>query len=90
MTVRDTSIQAYEGVMPTIGKRQALVLGVLQRSEPMSNSEIARELGWEINKVTPRVKELRDSGLVIEMDRRTCRVTGMNVLTWSVPRVSLF
>lgn len=88
--IQDTSRQAYEGVMPTIGKRQAMVLAVLKRCGPLSNSEIARELGWEINKVTPRVKELRDAKLVFEMGKRTCRVNGTNVLIWGVPTDTLF
>lgn len=90
MTVRDTSRQAFATVIPFLGEKQARVLSVLRHTGPLTNNEIARELGWQINRVTPRVKELRDMKLVFEMGRRTCRVTGFNVLVWGLPADTLF
>lgn len=90
MTVRDSSRQAFAQIMPFLGEKQGRVLAVLRHSEPLSNSEIAKLLGWEINRVTPRVKELRKMKLVAELGRRKCRITGMNVLVWGIPKETLF
>lgn len=90
MPVRSTSRQAYSQIVPFLGDKQAQVLGLLRDSEPLSNSEIAKMLGWEINRVTPRIKELRNMKLVAEMGRRRCHVTGMNVLVWGVRKDTLF
>lgn len=83
MSVRDTSREAYAEIQP-LSDRQAAVLVVLEHSAPLTNNEIARELGWPINTVTPRVFELRARGNVKELGKRTCRVTGRNAYQWGV------
>lgn len=51
-----------EGV---ISKRQAQVLKVLhQELGQATNRMIARKLDWDINRVTGRISELREKGLV--------------------------
>ena len=51
-----------EGV---ISKRQAQVLKVLhQELGQATNTMIARKLDWDINRVTGRISELREKGLV--------------------------
>lgn len=90
MTVRDTSRQAFATIIPFLGEKQRQVLSVLEHSVPLTNSEIAKELGWGINRVTPRVKELRDMKLLTEMGRRKCGVTGFEVHVWGIPQDTLF
>lgn len=76
-----------------LGVRQRDVYRVIRRNPDVTNMEIARVLGWSINRVTPRVKELREKGLVEEGRRRACQVTGRTVQAWKAgvlnPRFSL-
>lgn len=87
--IRDTSREAYDTIAPVLSARQAVVLGLLEASEPLTNSEIARELGWPINTVTPRCLELREMGKVVELGKRPCRVTGRTAYQWGVPHSTL-
>lgn len=80
--IRDTSREAYASVAPHIGQKQAVVLGVIRSGNGMTNAEIAQALHLPINCVTPRCLELRKMGLVIEMGKRSCRVTGRTAYVW--------
>ena len=82
--MKDTSLMAYIEVHPTLGDRQARVLSLLERGERLTNMEIAQALGWSINRVTPRVKELRELGLVKLDGYRECSVTGRTACLWTV------
>jgi len=60
-----TSLFAYhKHVIPTLTQRMRQVQDALAKADDMTNSELARALGWGINRVTPRIGELRDAGLV--------------------------
>lgn len=76
-----------------LGDAQQRVFDVIRRNTDVTNSEIARLLGWEINRVTGRTKELRDRGLVEKGRRRACQVTGQVVQAWKAvvqdPRLSV-
>ena len=50
----------------------------------MTNMEVASALHWSINRVTPRVFELRDAGLVVSNGKRRCGVTGNTSYAWKV------
>lgn len=84
--MQTTSLEAYEEVKKTLGKRQARVFNLLYYSDPTTNSELAAQLGWPINTVTPRVFELRGKGFVKEDCRRKCAITGRTAITWRVKR----
>ncbi len=93
MTVASTSLLAYIEVVPTLGRRQNEVLGLFEHNpgRAFTNAEIGRELGWEINTVTPRVKELRDRGVLEEKGERLCSRTGRRAKAWGkVTRETLF
>jgi len=62
--MKQTSLEAYRKVLPKIGTRQRDVLEVIRNHEGITNCEIAEELGWSINRITGRVLELREMGLV--------------------------
>lgn len=83
---RDTSLHALASIKPTLSDRQAVVYGLLERSHALTNSEIARELGWSVNTVTPRCLELRNMGLVQAYGKRQCRVTGRTAYAWGVAK----
>ena len=48
----------------------------------MTNMELARMLGWSINRVTPRVYALREMGFLVKHRRRMCSVTGNTAMAW--------
>jgi len=62
--IQQTSLESYKALIPTLSERQQIILEVIQRHPGMSNHDISRYLGWEINCVTPRVNELRDQHIV--------------------------
>ncbi len=80
--VTDTSLLAYCDIKPTLGVRQKEILDIIQHLDSCTNSEITRYSGIEINRVTPRVFELRDKGLVILDCKRECKVTGRLAMSW--------
>ena len=85
--MQPTSLIAYEKVKETLGKRQARFLLTLDYSPTaMTNTEMSRLLGWPINCITGRCKELRDKGLVKEHEKRKCKITGQNVIAWRLKR----
>lgn len=80
----DTSRTAYREVIPTLNERQAVVLSLLEGSRPLTNTEIADQLGWEINRVTPRIHELRALGQVKDFGKRRCSKTGRKAYQWGI------
>ena len=88
MSVSSTSTNAYyQEVLPTLGERHRAVLKhLIEYDKDFSNSELSGELGWPINTVTPRIHELREKGLVKEVGKRLCEVTGREVKVWALVR----
>jgi len=88
MTTRTTSLNAYYGeVLPNIGSRQQTVLELFISNNEIkdyTNSEISEILGWGINRVTPRVFELRYQGLLEESQKRSCKITGRTAIAWKL------
>jgi len=85
--VQSTSLEAYfTKVLPNIGRAQAEVYAILedatQKGFNMTNMELAVVLKWSINRVTPRVLELRELGLVVKVCKRKCGVTENNAFAW--------
>jgi hypothetical protein len=89
--VQDTSREAYVNtVLPTISDRQRFAYYELSKVSDYTNSELAARLGWAINRLVPRIHELRELGLVVESKRRECRVTGFQAIAWKINRGTLF
>ena len=82
MVLTDTSLLAWQEIEATVNDRQQAVLSALQGVDDATNTELSTILGWSINRITPRVKELRDKGLVVCAGIRECRVTGRRVYAW--------
>ena len=80
MTVADTSLMAYDKVLESLGQRQRVILNGLKKYGPTTNKELSKCLGIEINKVTPRVQELRKLGMVQLSGNR--RVEGFMSKVW--------
>ena len=81
MAVSDTSRQAYAKIK--LGDKQAQVHQALGELGVASNQDIADYLGWPINHVTGRCKELRDYGMVAVHGLKVGK-SGNQVKTWCV------
>lgn len=82
VNVQQTSISAYISLIEDpeyVARCQSEVLTVIRANGDLTNTEIADKLDWSINRVTPRVKELRVKGLVITSQKRECFCTICNV-----------
>jgi len=79
------SLESYDQLKEgtTLTKRQLQVL-VCLRNElgQATNRMIAKSLGWDINRVTGRVTELRDKGLVIHAGDYYDQETERTVNLW--------
>ncbi len=94
--MQSTSLEAYfNTVLPNLGERQRQVLNVFIVNQAMNltNAEVAEDLAWGINRVTPRVYELRGRGKrnplkanppLVESERRLCRVTRHMAKAWAL------
>jgi hypothetical protein len=80
--IQDTSLWAYAQATQSLGKKQKEVLDALRYFPDATNAEIAGHLKWPINRVTPRMGELRKQALVLEAGRRVCKVTGSTAHAW--------
>lgn len=80
--IQETSLEAYHILTPELGNLQETVYNTIIEHQGMSNHDIARYLNWEINRVTPRVKELRDKGLVWFSHYKTDGITNRRVICW--------
>jgi len=76
--VDETSKEAFELIKHLISEKQNEVLAVFKKHKDLSftNMELAQELGWSINRVTPRTNELRKMGMLKTVGKRACKVTG--------------
>ncbi len=84
MSVRDTSLDAYQSIRPQLGARQQAVYDAIRTLGCPTNTELSRYLRLPINQITPRTNELREKGFVTECEKRTCGVTGRTVWSWRV------
>ena len=89
--VAHTSMTAYHREIKTsLGTRQKVVYEEIARYENITNSELAEALGMSINRITPRVKELRDKNLVVLDKERECRITHRTVNAWRLFKEKLY
>lgn len=78
----ETSLLAYQEALLSLGEHQKEVLKCLRRLGQANNQMIARTLRWQINSVTPRVKELRDKKLVKVAFEGPDLFTGRKTIYW--------
>ena len=76
--VQDTSLEAYYSILSDINDKQMRVIEVFldYPDRSWTNMELASQLGWSVNRITPRTYELRDIGVLKWVGVRKCRVTG--------------
>ncbi|HLY40453.1 MAG TPA: hypothetical protein VKR52_04525 [Terracidiphilus sp.] len=80
--IQDTSLFAYSVATQNLGAKQKQVLDALRFFPDATNAELAANLGWPVNRITPRCLELRRIGLIIEVGKRRCKVTGSTAHAW--------
>jgi len=90
MTQAGTSMIAYRSIQPELSDKQQVVYDYLAMYPSSSNQDLAELLGWPINTVTPRTKELRDLELIKigrnkkKQDRKTGKHNGVDVMNNNV------
>jgi len=94
--MQETSLDAYfSEVLPTLGERHQQVLKIFMENTSMNftNMELSDELDWSVNRVTPRVFELRGMGknnplknkpILVKSELRPCRITKRMVNAWGL------
>jgi hypothetical protein len=81
--VQPTSVEAFRAFTPgMLAERQRMVLKVLEELGKASNKQLSRVLGWPINCVTPRVKELRELALVDYAGEQFDQKTQRHEMIW--------
>lgn len=81
----DTSLKAYDNLRPALNRKEQNVMALF--TDPhieLSNQEIAARLEWSINRVTGRVKSLRDKGYLMDRRKRVDAITGSMVHAWGL------
>jgi hypothetical protein len=88
MGVRQTSIESYRLMQPSLGKKRREMLDFFQQhpSLKFTDKQLAYNLKWEINTVTPRRGELANMGLIEEAGTIYVHATRRNVTTWRLKR----
>lgn len=81
---QQTSLLAYTSIKGELGPKQAAVMEAIEEYGPLNNRSIAEHLGWPINTVTPRVKELRAKGKVEAAYIGTDSQSGRSAIYWRV------
>jgi chromosome segregation and condensation protein ScpB len=64
--IHSNSLDAFASISPVTGQARIEVLRVIRESQPITRQDIAASLGWEINRVTGRVRELLDKNAICE------------------------
>lgn len=81
--ISHTSREAYGSISKKLGEKQQIVLEALGELGVANNRGIASQLGWEINRVTGRMNELRKLGRV-ELAHTSVSETGVKNKYWRV------
>ena len=69
--IHENSRSAMAAIAPVTGQARIEVLKVIRENQPITRQDIAANLGWEINRVTGRVRELLDKNNIIEAGNDT-------------------
>lgn len=78
--IHDNSREAYHAEQPKLSRRARLVRDWLAKNGKATDRDIATGLGFvDMNAVRPRVTELVDAGIAVEVGSKTCCRTGRRV-----------
>ena len=76
-------MNSLKQLQPTLGDKQKTIYTLIKKKGPMTNRQIARNLGWDINRVTGRVTELVNKGMVKASGTHFDKQTNRTVTLWS-------
>jgi len=82
--MRTTEVSNFRNIQPHLGNTQRQVLEAIRLLGKCHNRQIAQFLGWEINRVTGRVRELNDKGRIREAGTMKAFDTNRTVTLWAV------
>lgn len=83
MTATATSKDSYRKITD-LGNRQQAFYRAVTNLGSASNRQIAKYLDVPVNEITPRCKELRDLGFIVENGKQYDYETGRNVTMWCI------
>lgn len=87
MTIHANSLAAYHAERLRLSDRAERVLGYIANKGPSTDRQVMAGLGFgEPGAVRPRITELIDLGLLMEVSNTKCSVTGKTVRVVDVPR----
>tara|TARA_R110000744_G_scaffold94234_1_gene181981 strand:+ start:662 stop:913 length:252 start_codon:yes stop_codon:yes gene_type:complete len=82
--MNSASLDSYEDLKDKLTQRQVQVLQELKSLKTGTNRMIAKSLGWDINRITGRVTELREKGLVVSAGGYFDKETNRTVNLWKL------
>lgn len=89
MTISQTSLDAYLQLVQSrkMNINQVIIMDLFKKlgGQPVSNLDVANMLGWSINRVTPRILELRKMERLMHTGYKTQLETGRRVMLWCRP-----
>ena len=82
--IHENSRAAIESIAPLTGAARIEVLRVIKNHGPITRQDIGATLGWEINRVTGRVRELLDINQIMESGNDTSHSKARRLLKVAV------
>ena len=79
---RKTQVDSLKQLKPTVASKRQTVYNVINYLKPATNRNIAKHLGWDINRVTGRVTELVNLGKVKASGTHKDNETNRTVTVW--------
>jgi len=78
---KETSREAFKELIENggLGKQEKRICKALSEGVAMTLKELSKETGIEINAVSGRVNGLKQKKVLVETQKRPCRITGRNV-----------
>jgi predicted HTH transcriptional regulator len=80
--IRATQVNSLKKLKPTVASKRQTVHNVIKYLKPATNRNIAKHLGWDINRVTGRVTELVNLGKVKSNGTHKDNETNRTVTVW--------
>ena len=80
--IRKTQVESLKKTQVNIGLKQKTVYSVIKSKGKATNKMIARQLGWDINRVTGRVTELVNKDMVVSNGTYYDKDTNRTVTLW--------
>lgn len=62
--IQQTSLEAWNNVKKKLSEKQEAIYKTIVKLGKVTDKQLAKEMCWEINKVTPRRLELFRAGLI--------------------------